>query len=81
MSTYRVEVYDGSTRPSPRPYEVVRVKSLRAAHKEAARMLGAKNLRGAASWPYYERGEEGTAYQFGPRNEDNGYDFAVIVEL
>lgn len=78
MSRYRVSVYDGSQHPAHHAYKTNEVRDLRAARKEAARMLGYSSLRGASTW---ERWQGGTVYQFGPRTEDNGYDFAVIEEI
>lgn len=73
---YTVELYDGTQHPATTPTTVVRCATLREARREAARMLGHKNLRGAATW---DRPQGGAVYQFGPHQEENGYDFAVII--
>jgi hypothetical protein len=73
--TYNVECYDGNQHPAPRPYEIETATTEREARRIAARMLGHRTLQGASSW---ERYQGGTVYQFGPRREDNGYDYAVI---
>ncbi|HMN09291.1 MAG TPA: hypothetical protein PKC83_10945 [Gemmatimonadaceae bacterium] len=74
---YRIEQYDGSLRPATHPDRVEYAADERAARRIAADMLGHRSLRGASTW---ERYQGGTVYQFGPRVEDNGYDYAVIIE-
>lgn len=75
---YRIEQYDGSLRPATHPDRVEYAADERAARRIAAAMLGHRTLRGAAQW---ERYQGGTVYQFGPRVEDNGYDFAVVIDI
>ena len=72
---FTVKLYDGNQHPATHATETATASTEREARKIAARMLGHKTLRGAASW---ERYQGGTVYQFGPRAEENGYDFAVI---
>lgn len=71
---YRIECYEDS---ATRPHQTEYAETERAARRIAARMLGHVTLRGAASWDRYQGG---TVYQFGPRREDNGYDFVVVVD-
>jgi hypothetical protein len=72
---YRIEYYrDESGRF---PAEVATEATLRAANRTAAAQLGASSLRGAATWNRYQGG---TVYQFGPRVENNGHPFVVIVD-
>lgn len=72
---YHIACYSGSQRPSKYPAETDTADTPREARRIAARMLGHRTLRGAATWDRYQGG---TVYQFGPHEEDNGYDFAVI---
>ena len=73
-----IEVYDGSSSPAPRPYRTERATTEQEARRVAARLLAHASLRGASSWP---RPDGGTVWQFGPHREDNGFDYAVIVEV
>lgn len=75
---YRIECYDGSLHPATHPDRVEHAADARTARRIAAAMLGHSSLRGASQW---ERYQGGTVYQFGPRTEDNGYDFAVIIDV
>lgn len=72
---YRIELYDGGQHPAIHPTETATAETYRDARRIAARMLGHRTLRGAASWQ--EQGGDG--WQFGPHEEDNGYDYAVIL--
>lgn len=72
---FTVKLYDGTQHPAVHPIESATAATESEARKIAARMLGHKSLRGAATW---ERHQGGTVYQFGPKQEDNGYDYAVI---
>jgi hypothetical protein len=74
---YRIECYDGSQHPATYATETDYATTERDARRIAARMLGHASLRGAASW---ERYQGGTVYQFGPRAEDNGHDYVVIID-
>ncbi len=76
---YRIELYDGSQQPANRAMSTQTCGSESEARKVAAKMLGHRSLRGAATWDRYQGG---TVYQFGPRSElmDNDYDFVVIVD-
>lgn len=74
--TYRIEVYYGSQHPSHYPYNTDTAATEREAHRRAAQMLGHTTLRGASTWSRYQGGQ---VYQFGPRTENNGYDFVVII--
>lgn len=74
---FRIECYDGTEHPAVVPYAVAQVATMREARRVAAKMLGHDTLRGAASW---DRFQGGTVWQFGPRTEDNGEDFAVIID-
>lgn len=75
--TYRIERYDGGQYPAVHPCQTATAVTRTEARRIAARMLGHRTLRGAASW---ERYQGGTVYQFGPHAEDNGYDYAVIID-
>lgn len=72
---YTVKLYDGTQCPAVHATETATAATETEARKIAARMLGHKSLRGAATW---ERYQGGTVFQFGPKSEDNGYDYAVI---
>ena len=72
---FTVKLYPGYEHPATRATETATAATEREARSIAARMLGHKTLRGSASW---ERYQGGTVYQFGPRAEENGYDFVVI---
>lgn len=74
--SYRIECYPGYEHPALYPSETATASTEREARRIAARMLGHKSLRGASSWDRYQGG---VVCQFGPRHEDNGYDYAVIV--
>lgn len=76
--SWLVEIYDGTQHPAVHPHTSEEFRSLRDARAFAARGLGHASLRGASTWNRYQGG---TVFQFGPRVEDNGYDFAVISEL
>lgn len=75
--SFRIAVYNGTLQPTGFPYSVHTTETLAEARAWAARALGHKTLRGAATW---ERYQGGTVYKFGPRTEHNGYDFVVIEE-
>ncbi len=72
---YIVSVYDGRQHPAVRPIARSVCSTMPEARREAARLLGHRSLRGASTW---ERYQGGTVYQFGPKTEDNEYDFVVI---
>lgn len=72
---YTIKLFDGGQQPALHPIETAIATTERGARAVAARMLGHDSLRGAATW---ERYQGGTVFQFGPREEDNGYDYAVI---
>lgn len=69
-----IEYYEDSSRFHPDT--TTTAETDREARREAANMLGHKNLRGASSWEHHQGG---IVYQFGPRDEDNEYPFAVII--
>lgn len=75
--SFRITVYNGTLQPAKFPYSVYTTDTLSKARAWAARVLGHKTLRGAATW---ERSQGGTVYQFGPRTDHNGHDFVVIEE-
>lgn len=75
--TYRIACYDGNQHPATHAYRVDTASTMREARQIAARMLGHSSLRGASTWDRYQGG---TVYQFGPKVEDNGYDFVVIED-
>lgn len=72
-----IKCYDGSQHPAVYPTSTAKAGNEKEARRIAARMLGHSTLRGAATW---ERYQGGTVFQFGPRAEENGYDFVVIEE-
>lgn len=73
--SYSIRLYpDQSNHAS----ETATAATEREARRIAARMLGHRTLRGSSQW---DRFEGGTVYQFGPHEEDNGYDFVVIEEV
>ena len=72
---YVIQLFDGGQHPAVHPIATSTAATEREARKEAARLLGHRTLRGAATWDRYQGG---TVYQFGPRDEDNGYDYVVI---
>lgn len=78
MVTHRIEIYDGSIHPATRPYATLWASDEREARRIAAKALGRRTLRGASSW---DRAQGGMVWQFGPRVEDNGYDFAVVIDI
>lgn len=73
--TITVKLYDGGSHPAVHPTRTATAETEREARRLAAEMLGHNSLRGAATWDRYQGG---TVYQFGPRAEENGYDFVVI---
>lgn len=77
MTTYSIELFDGSQHPALHPTKSASASTEREARRIAAGMLGHKTLRGAASW---ERYQGGTVFQFGPRCEDNEFDYVVLTE-
>lgn len=72
-----VSIYDGSEHPALSPYATKEFADMKSARAWAAKMLGHKTLRGASTWDRYQGG---SVYQFGPRDEDNNYDHAVIED-
>ena len=77
--TYTIERYDGGQCPARHPCRVEYAATEREARRIAARMLGHRTLRGAASW---ERYQGGAVWQFGPRDAGaSGFDFVVITEV
>lgn len=76
--SFTIRLYPGHEHPAHHASETATVATEREARRIAARMLGRKNLRGASSWDRYQGG---TVYQFGPHEEENGEDFAVIEEV
>jgi hypothetical protein len=73
---YTIELYDGRQHPAVHACTRSRAATEREANREAARLLGHASLRGASRWDRYQGG---TVYQFGPHEEDNGYDYAVVI--
>lgn len=69
---YKIAVYEDC---QDHPYRTATATTEREARKIAAKFLGASTLRGSSTWPRYQGG---TVFQFGPHEEDNGYDFVVI---
>lgn len=74
----RVSVYNGSQHPAVHPYWTDTFETEKEARSVAARKLGHQSLRGASTWDRYQGG---TVYQFGPKDENSNYDFAVIEEV
>lgn len=78
MATYKIDCYDGKQQPASHAFRTASANTMREARRIAARMLGHRTLRGASTWDRYQGG---TVYQFGPHEEENGYDFVVIEEV
>lgn len=71
---YTIALYSYAS--GDRAIDVEYAPTEREARSTAARMLGHDTLRGAAKWVVLY----GIVYQFGPRDQDNTSDTAVIMD-